>query len=292
MNFSVERLDPVVLDGPDELLDRDLMSPFVWPRPGGAGMEVLVRAVPPDPSDGRESGRLWYGRSAEDGLRFRMDPAPALVPGDGPDSRGCEDPTVVPVEDGLVVYYTGVDGDGAGRLCYATGPDARSLTKRGVALSSSKSERNTKEATLLRADGRWRLLHEYSRDEHSLIGLAIGAGPAGPWEEDGDPLGPRPGHWDSWHLSPGPLLRDPERPVLFYNGADRDADWGIGWALLTPDLTRAVERCDQPLIAPPNDADRGRAINFAASLMTRGDTIWLYLSRNDRQLWRATVRRT
>ena len=287
----MERLDPVVLDGPDELTSRDLMSPFVWERSGGAGLEVLVRAVPADRSPGEESGRLWYGRSDDDGLRFRMADAPVLVPSDGPDSRGCEDPTVVPVEDGLIVYYTGVDEDGAGRLCYAIGPDARSLNKGGVALSSSKSERNTKEATVLRAGGRWRLLHEYSHDDHSLIGLAVGDAAAGPWDEDGDPLRPRPDRWDSWHLSPGPLLRDPGHPVLFYNGADRGADWGIGWAVLTPDLSRAVERCGDALIAPPDDGDHGRDINFAASLVERGGTIWLYLSRNDRELWRATVRR-
>ena len=291
MDFTVERLDPVMLDGPEELLGQELMSPFVWSRPGGVGLEVLVRAVPPDLSNGQESGWLWYGRSADDGLRFRMDDAPVLVPGDGPDSRGCEDPTVVPVEGGLVVYYTGVDGDGAGRLCHATGPDARSLTKRGVALSSSKSERNTKEATVLRAGGRLLLLHEYSRDGHSLIGLAIGDDDAGPWDEDGDPFGPRPDRWDSWHLSPGPLLHDPEHPVLFYNGADRRADWGIGWAALSPDLSRATERCRDALIAPPSDREDGRDINFAASLVERGDAIWLYLSRNDRELWRATVRR-
>ena len=138
-----------------------------------------MRAVPPDRAPDRGTGRLWYGRSDAGGLRFRMDPVPALVPGEGADSHGCEDPTVVPTEAGLVVYYTGVDADRRGHLCYATGPDARSLVKRGVALSSSKSERNTKEATPLRADGGWRPLYEYAHDGHSRVGLADARDPRG-----------------------------------------------------------------------------------------------------------------
>ena len=64
------------------------------------------------------------------------------------------------IDDGLyVVYYTGVDQTrSSGQLLYAIGPDARHLTKRGIALASSKTEGNTKEATIEQtADGHWRL---------------------------------------------------------------------------------------------------------------------------------------
>ncbi len=292
MRFEVERIDSLVIDGPDELLSRNLMSPFVWAQPGGDVLEMLVRAVPPDRQPAEESGRLWFGRASSDGLRFRMDDAPALAPGPGPDCRGCEDPTVVPTADGLVVYYTGVNEAGEGDLCYALGSNARALSKRGVALSSSKSERNTKEATVAHAGDTWRLLYEYSHAGHSLISLTDGRGPAGPWNERADPFSPRPERWDSWHLSTGPLLRDdPGSPVMFYNGADRGAEWGIGWVALTSDLTRVIERCDQALIMPPAHASGSRDINFAASLVERDGAIWLYYSRNDREPRRATVRR-
>lgn len=176
MRFEVERIDVVGLDGPDELLARNPMSPFAWTGEGDAGVNVLVRAVPPDRADGQESGRLWFGRSVSSGLLFHMDHSPALVPGDGPDSHGCEDRTVVQTEEGLVVYYTGVDAETQSHLCYATGPDARSLCKRGVALSSSKSERNTMEATGARGNGRWRLqlrgVGGRARRDHLALSLA------------------------------------------------------------------------------------------------------------------------
>lgn len=292
LGFTVERIDDVVLDGPAELLKRNLMSPFVWREGKDAGLMALVRAVPPDKGLDEESGRIWLGRSGSDGVVFRMDETPVLVPSDdGDDALGCEDPTVVQTDAGYVVLYTGVDRQKNGHLLYATGADIRSLEKRGVALPNSKGEKNSKEATLLRADDRWQLLYEYSADGHSLISLTDGAGPAGPWDEQPDPFGPRADKWDSWHLSTGPLLRsDPERPVMFYNGADKSADWGIGWAALSPDLRRVTARCDGPLIAPPADADGPRDISFAASVVVTEGTIWLYYSRNDRELKRATIR--
>lgn len=294
LNFLVERIDDVILDGPGELLASNLMSPFAWREQGDAGLHALVRAVPPHRKPGQESGRIWFGRSGSDGLVFRMDDTPLLVPGQhGDDARGCEDPTVVRTEDGYVIFYTGVDRDGNGHLLHATGRDMRSLEKRGVALPNAKGEKNSKEATLLRDDGRWRLLYEYSADGHSLLSLADGDGPSGPWHEQPDPFGPREGRWDGWHLSTGPLLRsDPERPVMFYNGANKDADWGIGWVALTPDLRSVVARGEEPLIAPPADATGPRDISFAASVVETDGTIWLYYSRNDRELKRATIRQS
>ena len=292
--FEVERIDDVVLDGPAELLARNLMSPFAWQVEGEAGLHVLVRAVPADKdAQKEESGRIWYGVSGSDGLVFRMHDAPILVPGAQDDQHGCEDPTVVKVSDGYVVYYTGVDGNHNGHMLHATGPDMLNLTKRGIALQNSKSEKNTKEATLLRSDDRWRLLYEYAHDGHSLISLTDGDGPAGPWDEQPDPFGIRPGHWDGFHLSTGPLLRsDPDQPVMFYNGATEDTDWGIGWAALTPDLRSVVARGDEPVIGPPAEkGEQGRDIAFAASLIEQEGTIWLYYSRNDCQLKRATLRR-
>lgn len=292
--FEVERIDDVIVNGPEEVTTQNLMSPFVWRAPGDAGLMALIRAVPRDRRRDQESGCIWYGRSASNGLAFRMNDAPALAPGPGRwDIAGCEDPTVVPTDDGYVVLYTGVDDGGSGHLLYATGPTMRELEKRGVAVPDAKTETNTKEATVLRDGDRWRLLYEYAHDDHSLISLTEGEGPTGPWHEQPDPFWPRADKWDSWHLSTGPLLlTDPERPVMFYNGADKGADWGIGWVVLTPDLRQVVDRCDGPLIAPPSGMTGARDIAFAASLVETEGTIWLYYSRNDRELKRATIRPT
>ena len=62
----------------------------------------------------------------------------------------------------------------------------------------------------------------------------------------------RPNHWDSYHLSPGPVIcDDPERPVMFYNGANDGTQWRIGWIVFDKNYTRILERSDAPLITPP-----------------------------------------
>lgn len=295
IDFEVERLESVSLIGPDDLLSKQLMSPFVWTEKDDARLRMLVRAVPPSKEQQKtESGKIWYGRSGSDGLVFQMNDAPTIVPSpSGKDMRGCEDPTVVQTDRGYVVLYTGVDGEGMGHLLYATGKEIGSLEKHGVALANSKSEKNTKEATVLRSDDKWRLLYEYAHEGHSLISLTVGEGAAGPWDEQPDPFSIRKGHWDNYHLSTGPLWRgDPEMPVMFYNGADKDTDWGIGWVAFSPDLSRVVARSDKPLISAPTDVTGSRDIAFAASLVDIGGVLWLYYSRNDRELRRATIRRS
>lgn len=292
IDFAVERIDDIAIFGPDMLLKRELMSPYVWQEPGDAGFHMLLRAVPAQGAAEQDTGRIWYGRSGSDGMLFRMAEAPAIVGGNTRDAHGCEDPTVVQTADGYTVLYTGVDREGVGHMLYATGPDMASLAKQGIALRNSKTERNSKEAAVMRDGDRWRLLYEYAHDGHSLIGLAEGDGPGDRWHHHDDPFTIRPDMWDNYHLSTGPLLtQDTDCPIMFYNGANAQAHWGIGWVAFTPDLSAVVARSEAPLIAPPDDVDGPRDIAFAASAVVREGRIWLYYSRNDRELRRATIRR-
>ena len=86
-------------------------------------------------------------------------------------------------------------------------------------------------------------------------------------------------------------MTDPARPVMFYNGSSPAAHWGIGWIAFAEDLSQVVERCDGPLIGPPDITAFGRDIAFAASVMERDGDILLYYSRNDAELARAVLRR-
>src|SRR5262249_38883883 len=158
-----------------------------------------------------------YGES-DDGISFYVHAEPVIAPGrDGDlDVGGCEDPTLVIHDGQYIVYYTGVDKTRcSGQMLYASGPSIDRLKKRGVAHASSKTEGNTKEATIEQtADGKWRLFYEYARGTQSLVGLALGPDVAGPWEEKAAPFLPRDNTWDNWHLSTGPMLtNDPDMPV-------------------------------------------------------------------------------
>lgn len=295
LDFNVKRIEAVTIDGPPALMARDLMSPYVWREPNGR-WGLMVRAVVRPGEPLTDTGQIWAGWS-DDGVRFTMLGGPSISPGPGDhDAGGVEDPTLVRRDDGYVVYYSGVLADHAhGELSYATGPSLDRLTKSGVALASSKSEGNTKEATVDRTeDGRWRLFYEYAADEASRIGLAIGEDVAGPWTEQPTPFMPRENNWDDWHLSTGPLLTDDkETPVMFYNGATRDARWRIGWVAFDRDYSRVVARGIEPLITPPPVDDRTATdIAFAASVVVDNGAIWLYYSLEDRRLSRALIRRS
>ena len=297
VDFNVKAIEEVVLDAPPDLAARDLMSPYVWREDDGR-WGIMVRAVPARGAERVDTGVIWAGWS-DDGRTFTMLPGPAIAPGPGEnDAGGVEDPTVVRRADGsYAVYYTGVLADQAhGQLCYAAGPAIDRLEKSGVALASSKSQGNTKEATVDRtADGRWRLFYEYAADEASRIGLAIGPDIAGPWTEQPTPFMPREESWDDWHLSTGPLLTsDADMPVMFYNGATRDARWRIGWVAFDRDYSRVVARGIEPLVTPPPVDDRSATdIAFAAGVAEDDDgAVWLYYSLEDRRLARARIRRS
>ncbi len=294
LDFTVEKIEAVEVHGPDAIHGQALMSPYVWRLDGGK-YALLVRVVPPPDARPASTGAVWYGES-DDGLHFTLDDAPAISPGPDPlDIGGCEDPTPVLLGDRALVYYTGVDASGAhGQLLVAEGPDVRHLGKTEIALASTKSEGNTKEATIDRtADGQWRLFYEYAHADASLVGLALGSGPTGPWHEQPQPFAPRAKRWDSWHLSTGPLLTsDKKVPVMFYNGATRDARWRIGWIAFDADYASVIDRCIEPLIAPRPRPDRTAAdIAFAASLVANGDQSILYYSVGDAWLERAHIRR-
>jgi predicted GH43/DUF377 family glycosyl hydrolase len=295
LDFNVKRIESVTVAGPPALMQRDLMSPYVWREDDGR-WGLMVRATVRAGAPLTDTGQIWLGWS-DDGTQFTMLDAPAITPGpDEEDVGGVEDPTVVRQADGYVVYYSGVRADHAhGDLCYASGASLDRLRKQGVALASSKSEGNTKEATVDRtADGRWRLFYEYAADEASRVGVAIGPSVAGPWSEQPTPFMPRDESWDDWHLSTGPLLTDdPATPVMFYNGATRDARWRIGWVAFDADYARVVARGIEPLITPPPVADRSATdIAFAASVVVEEGAIWLYYSLEDRRLARALIRRS
>ncbi len=297
-DFNVQQIDVVQINAKGSLKGRDLMSPFAWDMPDGL-VHMLLRGVPRKGDHEAEgTGSIYYGTS-KDGVTFDMDPEPVLAPDpdpDAPDNGGCEDPTVVLTDGQYVVFYTGVERTHTrGYMLCATGPDLRHLTKHGVAHASTKNEGNVKEATVARTkDGWWRMFYEYAHDQRSCIGLGVGETVTGPWKESPNPFLARKDSWDNWHLSTGPMLHsDPNRPVMFYNGATQDARWRIGWIIFDNGCQSVVDRCIEPLITPVPPVERTDTnIAFAASVLDRGGLAHLYYSIADRIIYRALIRRS
>lgn len=292
-DYVVEQVQDVKLAAAEPLKSMDWMSPFVWQAQGSYW--IMMRGVPRPLGPDDPSGFIWCG-SSPDGLTFTMDPEPAISPGpDEVDAGGVEDPTVELTDDGLMVYFTGVEADRQqGSLLVATGPDLNRLKKRAVMLKAPKGQGNIKEATLAQAtDGSWRMFYEYAADGASRIGMATCSKSDGPWMPVGSPVPVRTDSWDNWHLSTGPIISLPGRdPVMFYNGATHDARWRIGWVAFDPAFSKVVGRCIEPLVMPPPPEDRSATdIAFAASALVENEhCLTLYYSLEDRRLARARVR--
>ena len=290
--YVVEKVEPVCLKANQPLKSMDWMSPYVWRKDGK--LWLMMRGVPTPMGPDDPTGIIWCGCS-DDGLTFLMDDRPAIVPGpDEIDAGGVEDPTVEPTDDGLVVYFTGVEaGRRQGSLLLATGKDIYSLKKRAVILKAAEGEGNIKEATLFQApDKSWRLFYEFARDNASRIGMAKGPEMGAEWTALEEIVPIREDSWDNWHLSPGPIVqRESQPPVMFYNGATDDARWRIGWVTFDRECMCVSERGVEPLLVPPPAKDRSATdIAFAASALLQEDgTIHLYYSLEDRMLSRATV---
>ena len=292
--FAVAEITSLEMKRKSPLTRMYTLSPFVWGQRPGYGL--LLRAVNRSPVAAEKVARIYYGRS-HDGLHFSMGDYPVIAPGPGDDDKdGCEDPTLAIVDGTFYVYYTGWNQTSKrGQLLLAAGPDIEHLEKRGVALSSKPGCENPKEATIVPvADGTWRLFFEYAFLGASRIGIASAPAVDGPWKILDPFFDSRPDRWDSWHLSTGPVLTtDRRRPVMFYNGATREAKWRIGWAIFDETYTRIVARCEEPTIAPPLAHDTSDTdIAFAASCVEEKDAIYLYYSIADKDMFRATIRRS
>jgi predicted GH43/DUF377 family glycosyl hydrolase len=138
--------------------------------------------------------------------------------------------------------------------------------------------------------GGWRMFFEYAAEGASRIGMAAAEAPGGPWAIGDPPFAARPGRWDSWHLSPGPILQQEGRAIMFYNGANEQAACRVGWIVLAPDCSRVLDRCEEPLIAPRDRGEDWTDIAFVSSCLCEGDDIRLYYSVADRLNMRATIR--
>ncbi len=295
VTYSVERIDDLMIKPGSPVDAMDLMSPFVW-RENGC-YRMLVRAVPRPLGPNDPTGVIAAATST-DGLSFHVDPPLAIVPGGDPsdvDAGGCEDPTVLSSDERYVVYYTGVEQSRQqGAMVVATGTDLHHLEKRKIVLQAPQGQGNIKEATLVQCPaGDWRLFYEYAQDNASRVGMAKAETLDGPWVATHDPFTIRNDSWDDWHLSTGPIITiDGGDPVMFYNGATKDARWRIGWISFDPTFEQVTGRGIEPVVMPPPPRDRSATdIAFAASTVVEDGLISLYYSVEDRELRRARVRR-
>jgi predicted GH43/DUF377 family glycosyl hydrolase len=289
MSYKLIKTGPLVLECSIPLAGMFKLSPYVWEENGLYRM--LIRAVNPSQDITQQVARIYYGES-KDGMHFKMDDGPVIVPSVNPECKdGVEDPTVVCLDDGYLVYYTGWNlTKREGQLLYSKGMTIHELVYHGISVESREPYFNPKEATVSRLkNGKWVLFFEYAEDNRSKLGKATSDRPHGPWQIDGEFLKSRADSWDSWHMSAGPMITDANNEsVIFYNGSNDLAHWRIGW--VTMDSEGNIKaRSKEPLITPEPDPDGRVDIAFSASAIAKENEIWLYYSTQDQHPFRALI---
>jgi len=256
------------------------LSPFVWREDDE--YRLLLRCVPHAENPALKISSIFYGRGSK-GDHFRIEPRPVLAPDTELDSGGCEDPTVCRFENAYHVFYSGWNEEVRdGNLLVAWGPSVHRLEKRGKALPPNAYFEKCKEATVVRrADGMWLMFFEYSHDGRSQVGTATAPSLRGTWTYGPALFESRADRWDSWHLSTGPIVGDGTKPVMFYNGADRDGTWRVGWLRFDAEYSRVEERGDEPLFTPERMSGGFRDVAFASSALLEGEHCRLYYTVAD-----------
>ena len=223
---------------------KDVFNPAAWTD--GETVYMLYRA-----EDTTGVGR-WNGTSriglatSRDGLRFERAPEPVLEPSeDWEIPGGCEDPRLVKVDDTFYLTYTAYDGETA-RLALASSDDLRTWQKHGLVFP----ERGwTKSGAILPTpiDGQyWMYFGDtniWAATSTDLLHWTVIEEPV---------LRPRPGHFDSRLVEPGPAPMMTEAGILLlYNAADSALAYASGQALFDPaDPTKLLARSDTPFLTP------------------------------------------
>ncbi|HEX3269970.1 MAG TPA: hypothetical protein VHR15_04915 [Ktedonobacterales bacterium] len=290
--FSVEAVEPLAFERAPPLSGMYVLSPCVWRE--NDGYHVLLRAVNHADDPAKKIARVYHG-CGDDGVRFSMDALPVIAPSLSPgadDADGCEDPSLTRQDGRYHVFYSGWNqGFRQGHLLRAVGSDIRALRKRGRFLPDGVHRNNAKEAEIASCPtGGWRLFFEYADEGRSKIGLAKADNLEGNWSLEPDPFVARGDHFDSWHLSAGPVIQTQDGlPLMLYNGATQDRRWRIGWITFDGGFTRVLDRCDEPVITPPPPQGDATDIAFSASALQEENLICLYYTISDDQPMRAIL---
>jgi len=237
------------------------------------------------------TGRIGLAKS-QDGLHFTRHHEPIIVPEHDYEAGGCEDPRIIRIGDLFYLTYVG-NGLGIGHICLATSRDMVHWEKHGPILQPAHvwDRRQVKAGAILPQKVGGRCIMYFMGEAEpwkTAIGIACSDDLLHWHEPLAEPvLLPRPGHFDSKGVEPGPppVMLD-EGILLVYGGWGDDQAYKPGWALFSreqPD--RVLTRSEEPILeSAVNWGERFGVTNHvvAESLLWHEGRWWLYYGAADR----------
>lgn len=222
---------------------------------------------------------------SRDGIKFEVEPAPALSADRDLEEYGVEDPRATLIDGRWYITYVSVSRWGI-TTSLATTVDFRTFERRGVIFLPDH-----KDVVLFpgRVSGKYRAL---TRPMPQSFGRVLGI-----WIATSDDLMewgrhvpiclPRPGRWDEQRTGASAVpFRVAEGWLELYHGVDHDSHYAMGALLLDgDDPSKVLARSPQPILAPEEEYERNGLFNdtvFSCGHLDLGDgRIRLYYGAAD-----------
>ncbi len=182
---------------------------------------------------------------------------PVMVPDTPFDKNGCEDPRLVRFGETYYMTYVGNTGGDYDAQCLATSTDLIHWDKKGAVLDPVGWNKGQVKAGVIvpeKIDGKYVMYFAgQTQAWHTSLGMAV-SDDLLHWTQPLDHalFTPRPDHFDSLGVEPGPTpILLPEGILLIYNGWDPAHVHKTGWVLFSKtDPAKIVKRCEAPFIEP------------------------------------------
>lgn len=288
-----------VAEAPRGVPDDEVAAPVYDPRTGRIDVRRWRRgAAGVDTSDPRMTvaeGRSWLtsishlrvARSA-DGVRFAVEPAPALAPATAYEAFGVEDARITRVGDTYWVNYTAVSSLGIATALAST-TDFRTFERHGVVFPP-----NNRDVTIFpeQVGGRWAALHRPMPSGLGTTSIWLASSPdLVAWGDHRIVAEPRAGMWDDVKIGGGAVpfrvaAGGRDAWLAVYHGVTGSPNrYALGALLLdAADPSRVLGRSREPILAPEAPYERSGffdGVVFSCGLLAEGDLVRVYYGAAD-----------
>ena len=246
-------------------------------------VHLLYRAVGDD-----NISRIGYAISSN-GFEFLRLDKPVFLPRGVLESKGCEDPRLVYLDNQFYMTYTSYSTHGP-RVSLASTHNLIQWKRYGVVLP----DMDTKDAVLFpeKIKGKYVMFHRPMTPPRS-IWIAYSEDLIR-WHDSKMVMTPIEGRWDGVGIgSASPPVKTEKGWLLIYHGVDEDAVYRLGIALFDlEDPSSLISRYSEPILEPEEDYElhgEVKEVVFATGICAIEETYYIYYGAADKVICGATV---
>ena len=246
-------------------------------------VHLLYRAVGDD-----NISRIGYAISSNGYEFFRVD-KPVFIPRGILESKGCEDPRLVYLDNRFYMTYTSYSPKGP-KVSMASTKNFFQWERYGVVLP----DMDDKDAVLLpeKIKGKYVMFHRPMTPPRS-IWIAYSEDLVA-WNDSKMVMAPIEGRWDGVGIgSASPPIKTEKGWLVIYHGVDEDAVYRLGIALFDlKDPSSLISRYSEPIFGPEEDYElhgEVKEIVFATGICEIEETYFIYYGAADKVICGATV---